>query len=189
MNLWNIKSHIYSLRTSSFFAWILNTEKNNLRELVRKVDNIPGMILDIGTGIGHTLDILPDAKQIICLDRSVGMLNKVNHKKQLNLKLAADAFYLPFKDNSFSFVSCIGVSEYLTNLIFLYLEVNRILKDNGYFLTTISPPKLWNGLRRFSGNRLYTVSAKFAQDTAHNTGFEEMGKLHSLMQCQYLFKK
>ncbi len=189
MNLWNIKAYIYSLRTSPLFAWVLNAEKNNLRELVWKVDNIQGMILDIGTGTGHTLDILPDSKQIICLDRSVGMLNKINQKKQQNLKLTADAFYLPFKNNTFSFVSCVGVSEYLRNLIFLYLEVNRILKNDGYFLTTISPPNLWNGVRRISGNRLHTVSAKFAQDTANNTGFEKIGELHSLMQYQYLFKK
>jgi len=189
MNLWNIKAHIYSLRTSPLFAWVLNAEKNNLRELVRRVDTIPGLILDIGTGTGHTLDVLPESKQIICLDRSVGMLNKINKKNQQNLKLAADAFYLPFQDNLFSFVSCIGVSEYLSRLIFLYIEINRILKDNGYFLTTISPPNLWNSLRRISGNRLHTVSAKFAQDTANNTGFKKMGELHSLMQCQHLFKK
>ncbi|MFO7891766.1 MAG: hypothetical protein R6V04_15670 [bacterium] len=34
------KAHIYSLRISPLFVWILKAEKNNLRSLVRKTDKV-----------------------------------------------------------------------------------------------------------------------------------------------------
>lgn len=189
MNLWNLKAHIYSLRNSLFFKWILKAEKNNLKKLASKTGRMKGMILDVGTGMGHTLDILPDTNPVICLDKSFVMLNRLNKRRTVHSKIVSSALFLPFKDSSFYFISSIGISEYLTDLTSFYREANRVLKSKGYFLTTISPPNVWNLLRKGLGNPIYTITNESLQNIILTAGFVHLATMRSLMQYQYLFKK
>lgn len=189
MNVWNLKAHIYSLRTSWVFSWILEAEKKNLIKLVSKVGKVKGMILDIGSGTGHTIDILPECRDIICLDRSLAMLNKLNRKRGIHTVFNADALNLPFKNASFFFVSSLGVSEYLSDHTLYFREISRVLKKGGYFLTTISPSNIWNILRRSWGNPVHTTTSAVIDKITQQVQLSKIDKLHSLMQYQYLFKK
>ncbi|MFO7891763.1 MAG: hypothetical protein R6V04_15655 [bacterium] len=53
----------------------------------------------------------------------------------------------------------------------------------------MSPPNLWNSLRRVLGSQLYTVSPALLKQISRKAGFEKIEELHSMMQDQYLFRK
>jgi ubiquinone/menaquinone biosynthesis C-methylase UbiE len=189
MNLWNLKAHIYSLRNSRIISWILEAEKKNLYTLVSKVNKVRGMTLDIGTGTGHTIDILPESSNIICLDQSLTMLHKLGKKGRNRTFCNADALNLPFKNESFFLISSVGVSEYFSDHIAYFTEISRVLKKGGYWLTTISPSNIWNVLRQGWGNSLHTATSTEIDEITQKLQLKKIDELHSLMQNQYLFKK
>jgi FKBP-type peptidyl-prolyl cis-trans isomerase 2 len=96
------------------------------------------------------------------LNRLVGLgLNDIELKKNtrlseftvqdLNLKSV-----LPFESNSFDAVVCTVSVEYLTNPLVVFEEVNRVLREDGYFIVTFSNRwfptkaiKIWKELNDF----------------------------------------
>lgn len=184
-HLWSFYARIYSVR-NLLFSRILNAEKKNLCDLANGVDT-RGCGLDIGTGTGHTLDVLSQQNEIICLDQSPRMLKTVRSRCD-NICIQGHAIELPFQDNTFSFVSAIGLSEYVPDLSLFCSEVCRVLCSGGYFLITAAPPNIWNRLRQALGHRLYLMPSAPLLETAGHMHLELQGKLNSLMQEQYLFK-
>ena len=167
---------------------ILEREKQNLRELALAADPVKGLMLDVGTGIGHTLDVLPDPEKTICLDASREMLKKLRCCHD-NTLLCADAESLPFQHASFSFVSCIGVCEYIPDLYTLFQSLNRVLVSRGFLLITTAPDNFCSTCRRLLGHSLYTLTSEDVIQTAGMFGLRVLQQRCALMQNQFLFCK
>lgn len=99
-----------------------------------KADNSQTLLLDIGCGPGTFSKILArHGFKVIAVDFSPEVI-KVAKNKSKNLDIdyqAANIYDLPFKDNYFDKIICLGVlqtTEYPRKAL---LEVNRVLKKNG----------------------------------------------------------
>jgi len=165
--------------------WILKGEKDNLRELLSGIS--PNCILDIGTGTGSTLDLLPETDICFGIDSSLPMLMKTP-ESHIFFKIAAQAEQLPFKRDSFDLITVIGVCEYIRNLNILYNEGASVLKTNGYLLLTGTPPSIWTSLRKGLGNRIYARTSESITLKAEKHGFKLVAAKKSLMQEQLLYQ-
>lgn len=87
--------------------------------------------LDIGTGIGNTLEILEhNATQVIAIDRNLALLNIAQQRADNNTTLLqADMTELPFDDGSFDLVTSLGVEGNLDKptATGFYSELARVM--------------------------------------------------------------
>jgi len=90
----------------------------------------------------------------ILLDASFSMLARVTGKT----KVVAQAKCLPFSSSVFSFISAIGLIEYLPQPEKMLAETMRVSKPGSWFLFTSSPKTLANTLRRLLGPKLFLRS-------------------------------
>jgi SAM-dependent methyltransferase len=189
MNLWNIKSAFYQFaRNLPFLKWILNAERRNLTALVALIPSKPERILDIGSGAGSTLDLLPTASLCVATDASFAMLGRVSSNMRHVIPVCADGLHMPLKNHTCEFVSCIGVSEYIGDTSLLMQEMIRILKPDGYLLITIAQPNVFNLLRLFLGHKLHLIQPKRMEHLLNKQNLYVLEHRTSLMQSQYLCK-
>ena len=102
------------------------------------IDGSAGSVLDIGCGGGYLEpDLLEKGLTVYAMDLSMKMLRlakdsaeTIQSSKGPHL-LAANIEKVPFPDNSFDAVICMGVLEYLVNYKTALKEMCRILKPNG----------------------------------------------------------
>lgn len=113
--------------------------KNAINSYNNFIDYPPSKILDLATGTGvisiYLSKVFSDS-QIIGIDISTDMLTKAREKAQKseinNIKfLHEDVYDLPFPDSEFSLVT-------VSNALFSFNEVTRILKENGILIVTLS---------------------------------------------------
>jgi len=105
-------------------------------------DDYFGRCLDLGAGPGvNTLALSHKYSQVISLDLSLSMLEKINTNDQLleskTLKVCADMDYLPFKDNSFDAVFSNFATQWSQDLPKLLKDIYRIIKPGAKFYLTI----------------------------------------------------
>jgi ubiquinone/menaquinone biosynthesis C-methylase UbiE len=99
-----------------------------------------GIALDVACGTGmFTRDIAIKAKKVYGIDISVGMLRTAQKYAKLfnihNIVFArANVENLPFEDEFFDGVSCIGALQLFTDLILVLREINRVLRTGGKFV-------------------------------------------------------
>ena len=103
--------------------------------------------------------------------------------------MVGDADHLPFQNHSVSFVSAIGLTEYLSNKVLFLDEVNRIICSDGHFLVTITLPGFFNFLRNLLGHRIYPIQAEVWETMVKRRGFIYIGNVKTWLQGQYLFVK
>jgi len=186
MTAWQIKAPLYSrLRRLPPFHTILQQEKARLSRLLPLIDTPISSHLDVGSGTGDTLSIFPEAPFRLCLDSSARMLKQADARA----KVVSDALRLPFPNHSFSFVSAIGLLEYLDQADTFFQEVRRILMTSGYFLFTSSPVKLFSKLRIILGEPLHLYQAREIRDLLHRAGLAVKAKDRSWLQEQWLAQK
>ena len=99
---------------------------------------IPEMrVLDVATGTGlvakSAVAIVGPKGSVLGLDRSYNMLLEVNKKLDIPLILA-DANNLPFKDNSFDFLTMGYALRHVEDLRGTFREYYRVLKPGGTIL-------------------------------------------------------
>jgi len=186
MTFWRWKAPVYSFaRRLPLFCHLLEAEKNNLAKLVRQLPSLPGVHLDLGSGTGDHLSILPVAPKRLLVDFDFDML-----KRNANAHRAiARAEQLPFCNQSFSFVSAIGLLEYLNGGDFFLNEVRRVLQPEGYFLFTSSPPNWANWMRFMWGEKLYFYSEQRLRDILTTAGWRVIGHERSWLQEQWLVSR
>jgi demethylmenaquinone methyltransferase/2-methoxy-6-polyprenyl-1,4-benzoquinol methylase len=138
----------------------------------------PNIILDIATGTGDLAILMTqtNAKKIIGLDISAGMLEVGNQKiKDKNLSntiemVLADSENMPFEDHYFDAITvAFGVRNF-ENLEKGLAEILRVLKPNGIFviLETSVPDKTpyKQGYTFYSKNILPMIGKLFSKDNA-----------------------
>ncbi len=147
----------------------------------------PMEMLDIGTGTGMVQRIVSENTCIFGIDKSLKMIEK-NVGKNLFIKIVGEACHLPIKNNTFSLVSAIGLTEYISDKDLFLQEIKRVLLPEGYFLVTIAPPSPLNKIRNLLGNRIYAVKAEKWETLTGKKGFICIEQTQSLLQVQYLLR-
>jgi ubiquinone/menaquinone biosynthesis C-methylase UbiE len=94
-------------------------------------------ILDIACGTGSQLvadcSVAPDAC-LVGLDRSLGMLHQARHKEPMIAWVQADGAMLPFKPESFDFVTCQFGFHHLSDKAGMLRAVFHALRSCGRFV-------------------------------------------------------
>jgi ubiquinone/menaquinone biosynthesis C-methylase UbiE len=190
VEVWDIKSGFYhALRKMPVVRKWLDAEVRNLAFLLGHADIRIGRSLDLGSGAGSTLDVLPKGMSIVCSDKSEGMARRL---KTLNPQLSVvrlDAATLPFKDRSFDFVSAVGLTEYLKDKTYILTEVKRVLGRGGVFLVTVSPPGFTSLFRHAHGLRIFPMKQDDWEKQVLSAGFSIIARSESAIQHQYLLGK
>ena len=150
--------------------------RKKVLQMVAKTN--PNIILDIATGTGDLAILMTqtNAKKIIGLDISAGMLEVGNQKiKDRNLSntiemVLADSENMPFEDHYFDAITvAFGVRNF-ENLEKGLAEILRVLKPNGIFviLETSVPDKTpyKQGYTFYSKNILPMIGKLFSKDNA-----------------------
>ena len=150
--------------------------RKKVLQMVAKTN--PNIILDIATGTGDLAILMTqtNAKKIIGLDISAGMLEVGNQKiKDKNLSntiemVLADSENMPFEDHYFDAITvAFGVRNF-ENLEKGLAEIFRVLKPNGIFviLETSVPDKTpyKQGYTFYSKNILPMIGKLFSKDNA-----------------------
>jgi ubiquinone/menaquinone biosynthesis C-methylase UbiE len=120
----------------------------------------------------------------ILLDASFSMLNRATGKT----KVVARAESLPFPSNVFSFISAIGLMEYLPQPEKMFAETMRVSKSGAWFLFTSSPKTLANTLRRILGAKLFLRSDEEIAALLTSANFQIVRRSRTVMQSQWLLR-
>jgi len=94
-------------------------------------------ILDIGSGTGMILKILEEFGQAFGMEMSQEAIQFLR-KRNLKRIVCSDAEQvLPFKNDSFSLITCLDVLEQLDRDTAFLMEMLRVCKEGGYVLVTV----------------------------------------------------
>jgi len=110
-----------------------------LLEILRRQRIKPERILDVGTGTGNLLSMLPGLYPDVRLfgvdlapEMSRLARRKMHDEKHANL-LSADAERLPFADGAFDLVLSTSTFQWLEGFDMAFAEVSRVLAPGGFF--------------------------------------------------------
>jgi len=119
-------------------------------------------ILDIGCGKGIITNLIRQVypnSEITGLDYSLSAINYASKKFPSIDFIVSDANILPFKTNTFDLVIMNNIFEHIVSPISVILNVNKVLKKNGYLI--ISTPnryRLSSLLSCLTGNKVNLIS-------------------------------
>jgi SAM-dependent methyltransferase len=100
-------------------------------------------ILDIGAGTGIVLKILQDMGEAFGIELSQQGI-KYLRKRKLKRIICADADQsLPFKNDSFTLITCLDVLEHLEKDVKLLEEMIRVSKPGGHILVAVPAFKIF----------------------------------------------
>lgn len=142
----NYWEEIYTKRKAppNFMIYELSSRMENTLNFINNFANgKPLRVLDVGCGTGHYIEqLIPKNHLVFGNDIAIGMLNKSKHKYlrffDFHSLSLSNIERLPFRNNSFDVVICIGVIEYLPDINKAIGELHRIVKADGIII--ISAP-------------------------------------------------
>src|SRR5258708_17871655 len=123
----------------NLFQWIWHTWKwNSMKKFFKKINPKPLKVLDIGCASGFltskTAEFFMSPTLIFGVDFYKEAIS-FGQKSYPNIKFSyADAHKLPFKKDTFDFITCIETLEHLENPKKALSEMYRCLKTKGYIL-------------------------------------------------------
>ena len=126
-----------------------------------------GVVLDVGCGLGGHLARLNTASLRVGIDPGLSGLKRGKKRFPENIFICANAYRLPFLNDTFDTVICIDVIEHVDQPLELLKEIKRVLKQNGLlFLQTPNYPvkriyDFWHWVRKSRKN--------FRDDPTHIT--------------------
>ncbi|MBZ0111556.1 MAG: class I SAM-dependent methyltransferase [Thermoanaerobaculia bacterium] len=99
-------------------------------------------VLEVGAGTGRfSRELVTRGAELTVLDIGAGLTRRVA-ASLASSGVAADACYLPFKDNSFDVVVSSECIEHTTDPLAAVVEMTRVTKDSGTVCLT-TPNRLW----------------------------------------------
>jgi len=141
--------HFWFLGKRMFIKTLLN----------RYIPNKNLLILDIGSGTGGLTKFLNHYGKVIGLEKNK-YATKLAKKRGLKI-IYGDAQKLPFKKNLFSLITLFDVLYHknIKDEKIVIKEVNRVLKNNGYFLITDSAFNFLKSIhdKALYGNKRFTL--------------------------------
>ena len=152
------------------------------------------MVLDIATGTGQfLLEMAKDGAICYGLDISPKMLDQIRPKiEHLRLRdnikelRVGEADNLPYPDDFFDLVTCIGMFEYypLAYHQVVLREIQRVMKPEGTCFVDVADPS-----REEIRNRdyIYKTDLKLFENTVRDVGFQIITKNVAGNMIQYLF--
>ncbi|MBD3288100.1 methyltransferase domain-containing protein [candidate division KSB1 bacterium] len=187
--LWDIKAWLYARFRRVFpFGKILDDENRALKSLLAQIPLTRGVVIDLGTGTGNALDIVPADFVRIGLDSNFEMLKFA--KQQISgYYIQSDILNAALKSDSADILIMCGVWEYIKNRAFLVSEILRIIKRNGYAVMTYSPPKPLTSLRILLGLKIYPIAEERMYEYLNVNGLKIMALRRCMLQHQILIKK
>jgi len=130
--------------------------------------------LDIATGTGNLLRLGRDIfESCYGIDIGDNMLCAIKDDFSGAFLAAADAEYLPFKDNSFNCVSCYAMLHHLLTHEKLFQECYRVLKKGGSLYTDHDP--------NYFLNRVYHIFYRwrYRNHPGFGSAAEELAEYHN----------
>jgi ubiquinone/menaquinone biosynthesis C-methylase UbiE len=122
-------------------------------------------ILDIGSGTGIILKTLEEFGQAFGMEMSREAIQFLKKRSLKRVVCSNAEQVLPFKNNSFSLVTCLDVLEHLDHDKELLAEMVRVCEDGGHVLVTVPAfNRLWSPhdtvlhhRRRYTKTRLQAI--------------------------------
>lgn len=189
MSIWDLQAPLYHLQRSLWpLSAILRNETNLAARLLASRPQSNGWALDLGSGPGHSLPLLPAAWARVGVDQSPAMAKRCRAHHNA-VMVVADARALPFKADSFALISAIGLMEYLPSPKPLLTELSRICRSQGSVLLTISPKGLFTRLRALGGARLTVHDLDAVVHAAQRQNLLLSGAVHTFSQQLFLLQK
>jgi ubiquinone/menaquinone biosynthesis C-methylase UbiE len=146
-----MKSNYYSkipLRSKGVFReYFINSEVKIILNFIKKYNKSTVQLLDIGTGIGDNLSFFQDnlEGESVGLDYDYQSLYWGSQGKcSLNL-VCGSAQMLPFNDETFDVITCIGLFEMKGSFERYIDEISRVLRCNGILIFTA-----WNSSAKYN---------------------------------------
>ena len=90
-----------------------------------------GVVLDVGCGLGGHLARLNTASLRVGIDPGLSGLKRGKKRFPENIFICANAYRLPFLNDTFDTVICLDVIEHVDQPLELLKEIKRVLKQNG----------------------------------------------------------
>ena len=160
-------------------GYVDKTEKKLVFSMIKTKH---GNALDLGCGTGnYTLELYKRGFQVVGVDISRRMF-KIAQKKLPNVKfIKANAYSLPFEDNTFDLVLSVTMLEFIHEPEKVLSEVYRVLKPGGEaVIGTMNGKSMWFIFKRMKSlfvetayryARFYTP--KELESLMKNAGFKE----------------
>lgn len=187
MTFWDFRAFFYDRARNLFpINLILKIEMQNFRLLLSRIKKKEATVLDVASGTGAIIPLLPTHWKIFRTDSSLSMLKKASQKYS---SVAADCNRLPFKPASFDIITAVGLVEYLKNPLTLFKYFQTVSKSGAKIIFTYAQFNFLNILRNFLGYRVYTHKSKNLEKIYNETGFKKEAQRESLLQTQVLLKK
>lgn len=132
-NLYNgpddrLEKHMFRLRRDLAVEWALQCTSGD------------AYVLDLGCGSGPFLELLAPHRSCVGVDASLDLLSHARERlafKNLQAELyRSDCRSTGFDDDTFDFVSCLGVISYVADYGPVLAEISRILKPGGTAIVT-----------------------------------------------------
>ncbi|MDQ7052978.1 MAG: class I SAM-dependent methyltransferase [candidate division KSB1 bacterium] len=188
INLWDQKAKWYDFaRQIPVVRALYQTELRLLQSLIpeQPIDTH----LDIGTGTGSTLAIFHRSRMLILSDRSSRML-RIAIQRHPGPAIVLDLEQgLPFQNQSFDFLTAVGVFEYLREPEFVLRELYRVAKVQAFLLFTTTPIGWFSLLRYFTGNRPRMYREQAVQRMLRSAGWSKIDQRKCKTQDQWLCQK
>jgi ubiquinone/menaquinone biosynthesis C-methylase UbiE len=168
-------------------------EMDGFKNLVRVKSG--ELVLDVATGTGiFLIEMAKDGAACYGVDISTKMLEQLRHKikrQKLESKvkgtLAGVADRLPYRDNLFDWITCIGMLEYypIEYAETVLKEMKRVLKLNKKCFIDIVDPAHKKAQNR---RHVYKYNLKTFEDLINKTGFKILTKNTAGRMIQYLLQ-
>jgi len=124
---------------------------------LKRSDNV----IEIGCGVGYQIpEIANRCKSYVGIDFSKEAIKFCKKIKNVKLKIA-DAYKIPFKNNSFDVVIMIDVFHNLKNSKKVLNEAKRVLKKNGKIVISVANWYSFYGLTRIIFEKILKWKYKF----------------------------
>ncbi len=110
-----------------------------LQSVLRDLEPEEKVVLDVATGTGFLARQLPPSCKLMCLDISVGMLERVRMIRPHGVMLHGDAEQLPVRSESVDIVTISSALHHLPSPQRALAEMQRVLKPGGRLLVFHEP--------------------------------------------------